>query len=263
MTNWTEIEAAGCPAPADRPLEELVRELAEALADPDPRIRDGAPYSVLASWIAGGVIGAPRRLELGDEMAARFRHPQVQARTFAPLVLDMLVTRGDFRAGWVDAFERWYPAEEDLRGHDAELGWLHAVAHGADLLGTLGGHPEVDPARMLRLAAARLTAPTVHVYDQLEDDRLARGVARVLTRPDLSEDDATAWLDPIAAAFGADSISTPVPAHISNCLRTLRLLYVLADRGARPDQTSPLTPLRHREAVKSRLADTLDRIVRR
>ncbi|MCX5198588.1 DUF2785 domain-containing protein [Streptomyces sp. NBC_00249] len=263
MIDWNSIEAAGRTVPADRPMNELVRDLSRALADPDPLVRDGAPYSVLASWIADGVIDAPRRLELGDEMAARLSHQEVQARTFAPLVLDMLVTRGDFRPGWADAFERWYPAEEDLRGHDEKLGWLHAVAHGADLLGTFGLRPEVDPARMLRLAAARLTAPTGSVWDQLEDDRLARAVARVLTRPGIDEPNATGWLDRIATAFGSDRIATPVPAQVSNCLRTLRLLYVLADRGVRLDPASPPTPLHHREALKSRLADTLDRIVKR
>lgn len=175
-------------------------------------------------------------------MATRFTDPRVEARTFAPLVLDMLVTAGDFKAGWVDAFERWYPAEQDLRGHDETLGWLHAVAHGADLLACFGRHPEVAPVRMLDLAAARLMAPTDHVYDQLEDDRLARAIARVLTRTDLSERDAVGWLDEIADRFGADRISTPVPAHLSNCLRTLRLLYILADRGVRPTSELPAEP---------------------
>ncbi|MER6400204.1 DUF2785 domain-containing protein [Kitasatospora sp. NPDC001603] len=264
MTDWSRIEATDCAVPADRPLEELVRELSGALADPDPDVRDGAPYAVLATWIERGVIDGPRRLALGDEMAARFLDPQIQARTFAPLVLDMLVEKGDFEAAWVDAFERWYPAETDLRGHDEKLGWLHAVAHGADLLDRFGRHPEVDPVRMLHLAAARLTAPTDHVFDQLEDDRLARAVARVLTRPDLSESDATTWLDPVAARFGADRLSTPVPAHLSNCLRTLRLLYVLADRGVRaPNTDAAPEALPHGAAVKERLAAVLDRIVKR
>ncbi|MFJ6137049.1 DUF2785 domain-containing protein [Kitasatospora sp. NPDC092286] len=264
MTDWTMIESDDCAVPADRPLEELVRELSAALGDPDPAIRDGAPYSVLATWIARGVIDAPRRLALGDEMAARLQDREIQARTFAPLVLDMLVEKGDFRAGWVDAFERWYPAETDLRGYDEKLGWLHAVAHGADLLDRFGRHPEVDPVRMLHLAATRLTTPTDHVLDQLEDDRLARAVARVLTRPDLSERDATTWLDPIGACFGADRLSTPVPAHLTNCLRTLRLLYVLADRGVRaPGTESAPEALRHRAAVKERIAAVLDLIVKR
>ncbi|MFF2013653.1 DUF2785 domain-containing protein [Streptomyces sp. NPDC058195] len=258
MIDWKSIEAADCAVPADRPMDDLVSELSRALADPDPLVRDGAPHTVLATWIARGAIDAPRRLELGDEMAARFADDRTEARTFAPLVLGMLVEAGDFAAGWVDAFERWYPAERDLRGHDETLGWLHAVAHGADLLAGFGLHPEVAPGRMLRLAAARLTAPTDHVYDQL-----ARGIARVLTRTDLSERDAVGWLGPIAEHFGADRISTPVPAHLSNCLRTLRLLYILADRGVRPTSELPAHPLHHREAVKSALATVLDRIVRR
>ncbi|MFG3001066.1 DUF2785 domain-containing protein [Streptomyces sp. NPDC048340] len=263
MIDWKNVEAADHAVPAGHPMEDLVRELSRALADPDPLIRDGAPYSVLETWIARGTIGAPRRLELGDEMAERFADPRVEARTFAPLVLDMLVAAGDFKAGWVNAFERWYPAEQDLRGHDETLGWLHAVAHGADLLAGFGRHPEVAPTRMLDLAAARLTAPTDHVYDQLEDDRLARAIARVLTRTDLSEREAVGWLDTVADRFGADRISTPVPAHISNCLRTLRLLYVLADRGVRPTSELPAEPLHHRDAVKSGIAAVLDRIVKR
>ncbi|MFG2822913.1 DUF2785 domain-containing protein [Kitasatospora sp. NPDC048365] len=261
MTDWDVIEANGCAVPADRRLDDLVGELSLALADPDPLVRDGTPYSVLATWIERGVIPEARRLELGDEMAARFGHPEVQARTFAPLVLDMLVARGDLRSAWVDAFERWYPGETDLRGRDAGLGWLHAAAHGADLLARLGLRPEVAPERMLALAAARLTAPTTYVFDQLEDDRLARAIGRVLTRPDLSERQAVGWLDAVEVRFGADSIATPVPAEVTNCLRTLRLLYVLADRGVRADQDAVPLPLR--EAVKSRLAQVLDRIVRR
>ncbi|GGT13604.1 DUF2785 domain-containing protein [Streptomyces purpureus] len=263
MINWMDIEATDCAVPVGHPMDDLVRGLSRALADPDPLIRDGAPYTVLATWIARGTIGASRRLELGDEMAERFADPRVEARTFAPLVLDMLVAAGDFKPGWVDAFERWYPAERDLRGHDETLGWLHAVAHGADLLAGFGRHSQVAPVRMLDLAAARLTAPTDHVYDQLEDDRLARAIARVLTRTDLSERDAVGWLAPIADRFGADRISTPVPAHISNCLRTLRLLYILADRGVRPTAELPEEPLPHRDAVKSAIATVLDRIVKR
>ena len=88
---------------------------------------------------------------LGDEMVPRFGDSEIQARTFAPLILDAIVSAGVFEASWVPPFERWYVAEEDLRGYDAKLGWLHAVAHGADLLGTLGLHSAVEPVQMLRL----------------------------------------------------------------------------------------------------------------
>jgi hypothetical protein len=38
--------------------------------------------------------------------------------------------------GWYAAYSAWYPAERVTRGWDDELGWLHAVAHGADVAST-------------------------------------------------------------------------------------------------------------------------------
>ncbi|MBW5483722.1 DUF2785 domain-containing protein [Streptomyces bambusae] len=249
MINWDSIERSGYAVPAEHTLDELVAALSRALADPDPAVRDGAAYSVLATWISTGVIDAPRRLALGDAMAIRFSDREVQARTFAPLVLNMLVRAGDFRPAWVDAFAHWYVAETDLRGYDATLGWLHAVAHGADLLGTLGLRPEVEPGRMPALAAARLLVPADHVLDQQEDDRLATALGRLLRRPDLTEEDATAWLLPVEEAFRALGRG-PVPAWFSNTVRTLRALYVLVDRDRDPAPA-------HRTALLARLGEVL------
>ncbi|MFF7816244.1 DUF2785 domain-containing protein [Streptomyces sp. NPDC007945] len=257
---WLRLYEDGCPAPAAADLPALADELAEALRHPDPDLRDGAPHVVLRTWIERDVIDRPLRARLGAVMAARFGDPEVQARTFAPLVLDMIVARGDFDPAWLAAFRRWYPAETDLRGHDARLGWLHAVAHGADLLGTFGSHPEVDPGGMLALAAERLVAPTDHVFDQQEDDRLAQGIARTLNRPELTEAEALRWLEPVEAAFAAGrppGVPTTA-AHVSNAMRTLRMLYLLADVGVRPRTGGP-GPVRtpHAEPLKRRLAEVL------
>ncbi|MFH8258481.1 DUF2785 domain-containing protein [Streptomyces roseolus] len=76
--------------------------------------------------------------------AARSDDPEIRARAFAPLVLDVIVARGGLDPTRLAAFRRWYPAETDLRGHDARLGRLHAVAHGADLLGSFGSPPRTS-----------------------------------------------------------------------------------------------------------------------
>ncbi|SDY94265.1 Protein of unknown function [Micromonospora pattaloongensis] len=256
MTDWEKIYEAGCALPAGRALDELVAELAVALRDPDPGVRDGAPYVVLRTWIQRDVIDAGRRARLGAQMAARFADPEIQARTFAPLVLDMIVGRGDFDPAWLVAFTRWYPAEQDLRGHDPVLGWLHAVAHGADLLAAFGRHPRVRPEAMLELAAARLLARTDYLYAEQEDDRLARAIALTLTRPELTEAAAVGWLDPIAADFRAMPRGT-TPTYASNAMRTLRMLYLLADLGVPPSSGAAPIPLPHAAAVKRRLAEVL------
>ena len=254
MTDWDTIAAADFAVPAGD-LAALAGELADGLADPDPAVRDGSAYSVLATWISRGVLDAQLGF-LGAAMAARFGDERVQARTFAPLVLAWVVERGAFDDAWVVAFADWYPAETDLRGYDAGLGWLHAVAHGADLLGVLGRHSRVAPARMLDLAAARMLAETDFVWRDQEDDRLAYAVALTLTRPELTLAEATEWLAPVAATFAAGEAG-PVPPLASNSMRTLRALYLLAARGVRPEPDADPLPLAHRDAVLDQLAATL------
>ncbi|MFE6365455.1 hypothetical protein ACFVP3_36345 [Streptomyces sp. NPDC057806] len=47
---------------------------------------------------------------LGDTAARQFIHPEVQARTFAPLILCSVLTRGHTVPGVVakEAAERWF-----------------------------------------------------------------------------------------------------------------------------------------------------------
>jgi hypothetical protein len=228
-------------------------ELSAALRSPDPAVRDDRAYTELARLIPE-LTGA-QRLRLGDELAGRFTDAEIQSRAFAPLVLARLVEAGAYRPGWQEAFARWYPAETDLRGYDAELGWLHAVAHGADLLGAFGRHPAAEPVPLLSLATARLLAPGGQLFDAMEDDRLGCAIALVLTRAELTERQSVEWLDAVAADFRSGRPG-PVPAYASNTVRTLRVVYLLADRGVRPRGGDPL-PLRHAEAVRGAVADVL------
>lgn len=241
-TYWAAVRDGDFAVPTDRPLPELVAELAEMLRSPDPQIRDGLAYFTLANWIDRGVLDTDRMLELGDEMAGRFDDPEIQSRTFAPLILTSIVSAGGFRASWVEPFERWYAAESDLRGYDERLGWLHAAAHGADLLGALGLCAEVDPVRILDLGAARLVAPTSHVFRDAEDDRLGYALATTLTRPELTPDTATGWIAAMPQLFEKVDPGPP-PAELGNLLRTLRVVFALGELGVRrPDSTAPVAP---------------------
>ena len=255
VTDWRAVIDDGGLRPDEDSRADVLAELSEALRSPDPVLRDEQAYTLLVGWIPD--LRPAERRALGDQMAARFGDPEIQARTFAPLILAAIVEQGDYQPSWLAAFAQWYPAETDLRGYDPELGWLHAVAHGADLLGAFGLCPQVDPAPLLDLAAARLLARTAYVFAHQEDDRLAFAVGRTLTRNELSEADAVRWLDPIATEFAAGEPG-PVPPFASNTMRTLRVLYLMADRGIRPDWSGgrPVL-LAHHEILRQRLADVL------
>ncbi len=254
MTDWAQVRANAFAVPADRPLDELVGELSAMLRSPDPQVRDGQAYSTLATWIGNGVLGVDELRALGDEMVARFADPEIQARSFAPLILDSIVSQGVFEPSWVPPFERWYVAEEDLRGFDAKLGWLHAVAHGSDLLGALARVQAVEPVQMLRLGIGRLLTPTEYVLRDLEDDRLGFALTVALTRTDLSEDDAVSWLDPAVRALATAPTAGFLP-EISNTLRTMRVVYLLVDHGVRLDDDHPHAQVPHRDQVKAKLLE--------
>ena len=195
-------------------------------------------------------------LLLGDLMAQRLQVDQVQARSFASLVLDVIVSsRGVCEAGWVDAFERWYATEPDVRGHDASLGWLHAVAHGADLLGDLGRRTEVAPRRMLDLATTRMLAPT----DTVRRDQEQRPSGpRHRQGADQAGPVRGGRLDLAGASTEVMSGSQPgpVPARVSNTLHPLRTVYLLVSLGIRvgPDE---VVPVPHQQLVLDRVAEVL------
>ena len=254
MTDWAQVRADGFPVPTDRPLTDLVAELSLMLRSPDPVVRDAQAFSTLSTWIAKGVLSGKQLRALGDEMAGRFGDDEIQARTFAPLILDSIVSAGVFEPTWVPPFERWYVAEEDLRGYDPKLGWLHAIAHGSDLLGALALFPAVEPVEMLRLGIGRLLTPTEHVMRDLEDDRLGFALSAALTRPDLSAADATSWLDPAVRAISMHSLGG-IAAESSNTLRTLRVVYVMVDHGVLRDREKPPIQVPHRDAIKAKLIE--------
>ena len=267
MTNWPAIIAADFAVPPGRVPAELSAELLDALCSPDPVLRDDQAYPVLTAWIMAGHLDG-QITSLGGQVIRLLRHPDIQARTFAALILAPLVHRDTAAAvldpqtlrGWIDRYADWWLAETDLRGWDDRLGWLHAVAHGADVIGELGLSPRLggeDLARLLDLACARLLAPTSYVFAHQEDDRVALAIATVLTRSELTAAAATGWLGAVRRYFEASSPG-PVPAPAANTMRTLRSLYLMADRGFRPDpgQNRKCIPP-HRAEILAALGDLL------
>jgi hypothetical protein len=242
------------------------------LASPDPAIRDETAYPILATWVMRGVLDG-RLGTLGEELAVRLGHQEIQARTFAALALAPVVVRDLTSAelttprvlGWRDAYALWWQGEQDLRGYDAQLGWLHAIAHGADLMRALGRSRHLDRPELvglLDLAITRLLTPTDYLFGHDEDGRLAYALATVLVRGELDEADATGWIHRIAR-FLIEGEPGPIPPCVANTVATLRALYPYVERGvAWPDRTAPggfTVPeqMPHARLIRDALVDTL------
>ena len=243
-----------------------LNELVDLLASPDPHLRDEVAYSELAIRIGSGAEDRHLR-ELGDRLILQLKDEAIQTRTFSALVLGCIVERSNHNGQlnretllqWLESFANWYRSETDLRGWDEELGWLHAVAHGADVIGTFAQSPEIredDLVALLALVAARLLTPTTWVFREQEDERLGRAAAIVLCRSELTRSTATAWLGSVALAF-SNSEPGPTPPWASNTMRTLRVIYIIVDRGFQAKDPLEFRQTPFREDIETAIARVL------
>ncbi|MEU2288849.1 DUF2785 domain-containing protein [Streptomyces sp. NPDC013178] len=258
--DWPSLAADGFPFPEDLSASRLADELSSMLVSPDPRIRDDYAYTAAARWIREGRLDEVLEA-LGDTAAGRLTHPEVQARTFAPLILCCVLTRGHAAPGlvpkasaerWYAGFSAWYPTEQDTRGWDDSLGWLHAVAHGADAAAAFAKVLPERCADLLGSCARRMTAAQADCrYTQSEDARLARALTRILHTPGLKSEQATAWLTVVARALEGGRPG-PVPVWAFNTFATLQSLHLHLTRGLADDGVPP-----HAETVAARTAELL------
>jgi hypothetical protein len=260
LVDWPSIAADGFPFPAATPVARLADELSVMLASPAPEVRDDHAYTAAARWIREGLLDEVLP-NFGDAAADRLIHPEIQARTFAPLVLQCVLTRAQVVPGavpeaaaerWYAAFAHWYPSERDTRGWDDALGWLHAVAHGADAAAAFARALPARRPAILELCAHRMTATHAdYRYAQLEDARLARAITSVLLAPGLTAEQASGWLDIVADALVGGGPG-PVPPWAFNTFATLQSLHLHLTHGLAVGGVPP-----HAPAVAARTAAIL------
>lgn len=255
VDEWQRVVAAGFRVPDHRTLSDLTIELVEMLGDPDPRVRDGLAYLVLATWLERGVYDE-LLTGLGDGMCEGLRtglgedHTDtVFRRSFSALVVTAAVERDsaahllhpDIVLRWADRGLHWFVNERDLRGWTDATGWAHAVAHGADLLGSLGKSRHLAREHLqvlLDALADRLARSEGQTMDAGEDDRLAHATVIILLRDAISADWLGGWLEKLVRAFDDDLSGARASVNL-NTVRYLRALDTMLRLGAGSPRSGP------------------------
>jgi hypothetical protein len=255
---WKQVAASGLEVPQDRPLNDLTAELTRMLGDTDPETRDGTAYPTLATWVARGVYD-DLLSGLGDGMAAGLgvglgekESDSVFRRSFSALILDCCIDRDNQRplvAGakileWGDRLATWLLRERDLRGYVPGKGWAHAVAHGADGLGTLARSPHVAANELtvvLDVIADRVLLPVDRLFTNGEPDRLAAATMAVLRRNIVSLRVIEPWIARLAATAGSFASPDDRDPHLKggNAESFLRALHLQLALGPNPPQVRP------------------------
>lgn len=246
---WNRVLSDGLTVPSDRPLDELTAELTTMLGSPDPALRDGTAYPALATWLERGVYDN-LLAGLGDGMTAGLKvglgerdTDTVFRRSFSALVLAECIERDNtiFRLpggkllDWGDRVATWYLREADVRGFVPTKGWAHSVAHGADVLGALGGSfhfgaPELTV--LLDVLGERAVLPVGHVFTSGEPDRMAQAAMRILRRNLISLSVLEPWVARIAGAATATAPGDGDPfVRTGNAEAFLRALHLQLSLG--------------------------------
>lgn len=259
----SQAAAAACPPP-DRDAAALIalktadfemadvaaREamafaLIDCLASPDPALRDGIAYEGLQHWLRAKVFSPETLRALRTRLFAQLDAPDPDgvARPFAALALSELA-RTDRIAPWMRPDERdemveraasYLESVRDYRGYDAEVGWRHGVAHGADWAMQLALNPALDRAQLdrLRQAIAIQAVPAAgHAYVFGESERLARPLLFIAKRDLHDEADWSAWFAALSARLGDPALAWKDAGWLArrhDLAAVLQMLYLQVD----------------------------------
>lgn len=210
--DWVALRASGFALPPGQSAAALLLEMNPLLASPDPVLRDDVAFSAAEKWIVRDRVVAPddlRRLitqwsaNLDDGLGASGGE-RIFTRSFSALSLSLIAARevatpfltADEAQRLFDRLFDYFQRERDLRGFDAERGWMHSVAHSADAFKFLARGTHWTPGNLSRLLdavrAKLASSPTVFAWG--ENDRLALALHAAVRRPDADVAVITAWL---------------------------------------------------------------------
>jgi hypothetical protein len=258
IVDWRHVSAADFSVPADRRLSDLTADLTELLGTPDADRRELA-LAVLCTWIERGVYD-DLLPGLGDGIATGLLTgiderdtDTVFRRSFSALVVAEVIDRDTHKPRvnrtkvheWGDRLATWFLMERDERGWVEGQGWAHAIAHGADALGSLARSPHCGPGELLVLLDVigdRVTRTPGAIWYSGEHDRLAMTTIHVLRRGLVPNELVEAWLERIAIAARPqrdDEAKSDVYLQTGNAAAFLRALYLqlALGPGAPPRRT--------------------------
>ena len=248
---WRAVAANEFKVPTGQSLPAMLDALTGLLGSPDPVLRDDVAYSTLANWIyRQRVVPVEERRRLLAAWQGNLKNgigetgtTTVLRRSFSALALGTLaildneapyLERAEFST-LLQASLAYLRDERDVRGFDATLGWIHPVAHTADLLKFLARsrHLTSDEQHQVLDAIAavvhRIETPLTHG----EDERLARAVLSIAARPDLNEAAMTAFLKRVAPQRRADPPTVATLAIDGNRRHLLVALHTVLSTDRR------------------------------
>jgi len=242
---WLEIMQDNYDIPEGHTLDELTKELFSYLGNTDPELRDDIGYIVYANWLEMGLYSQAdienhitKLLENLEKGIGEIETNSVFLRSFSVLFLAEII-HNDNKAPQLhkEVIQEilrkglaYLQSEKDPRGYAQGKGWVHALAHIADLLRVLSKNDHTslnEHKQILTGIAKKLVAASDWVYVHGEDDRLSAAVLSILRRDMLPKSAIKGWIasftSPNWKGAWTNEESTHAFFNVRNFLRSLYL----------------------------------------
>ncbi len=125
-------------------------------------------------------------------------------------------------------FMLYFQKEKIYTGYDIEVGWIHTIAHSADVIDEfvqISWFKEPELTQLFKAISKKMKQPN-HVFNFNEDERMARALAHGINRHILSKTYIKAWMDSCIPLKDTDNILSTIYLK-KNTKQLLRSLYFL------------------------------------
>jgi|GEM_PF-487682 len=248
LNYWKSIHESQTRDPAIH--DDLAEQLLPCLGSPNPILRDSYAYSLFTHWLRSNQLSMAKRHDLSSQLTENLQSEEVLLRSFSALILSEVlradaldaIHNDEERDQILDQSLAALSEETDFRGLDAELGWVHPVAHLADVLWRYALHPQLSESQSEKLVEAvyQQAVTTEFSYISNEPDRLAR-VLNVLIRREAFEPEVMIeWLQNFSARHNGEEWSSvfATPEGMTELHNSKNFIRALAGQleGAEIDQ---------------------------
>ena len=198
-------------------LQEELQWLLEHLGDPSPEIRDELVFTSLARGIQEELFSLEQFQFISEEVSSNERlYKEIDSRgvstlkrSFRALIYANLLSadvnqqsifyqglKGEIRNVLLNQGLHYLSKEKDTTGFSSQYGWVHAFAHGADLLTEVVCHPDFPKNRAHEVfdVLGQLFKRIIIRFTNDEDWRLARVLYEPILQGKLEQEQVASWI---------------------------------------------------------------------
>ena len=197
--------------------QEEIQWLLEHLGDPSPEIRDELVFTSLARGIQEELFSLEQFQFISEEVSSDeglykeidSRGVSALKRSFRALIYANLLSadgnehslfykglKADIRNAMLSQGLYYLKKEKDTTGFSSQYGWVHAFAHGADLLTEVVCHPDFPKTRVHEVfeRLGQLFKRMSIRFTDDEDWRLARVIYEPILQGKLEQEQVASWI---------------------------------------------------------------------